>query len=92
MTASPTSVWVELPSCTVGRLCAPSIWDEGDVLARVGADEWAVRALVWPNSVTVTVVAPATTWLLVNTSPVEVRIIPLPAPSTNWPLSPVPPV
>ena len=50
---------------------------------------WALRALVCPNSVTVTVLAPATTWLLVSTSPSGVRIIPVPAPSTS-PL-PVPP-
>lgn len=41
---------------------------------------------------TVTLVAPATTWLLVSTSPLGVMIMPVPAPSTSALLIPLPPL
>ncbi len=90
-TSSPTNTLAELPRATVGRLCCPSIWTRARSCAGSVPTTWAVRALVWPNRVTVSVLAPATTWLLVSTSPPGVRIMPVPAPSTSWPVvAPVP--
>ena len=84
-TESPTWAWSELPKVTVGRSEAWSICTRARSSSGSVPTTWAARALVWPNRVTVTVVAPATTWLLVRISPVGVRIIPLPAASTKSP-------
>ena len=85
-TASPTSLADELPSVTVGSPEALLIWTRARSLPGSVPMTWAGSALVWPKRVTVTVVAPVTTWLLVRTSPAGVRIIPVPAASTKSPL------
>ena len=70
-TESPTRACDESPRFTVGRPEAWSIWTSARSWAGSVPSTREGRALVCPNRVTVTVVAPATTWLLVSTSPVE---------------------
>src|SRR5579872_453718 len=91
ITASPTCRFLESPNVTACKLgggelslsSAASL--DGSVPTIV-----AGRAAVCPYRVTVMVVAPEMTWLLVSTSPELVMIIPVPWSSTVPPNSPPP--
>jgi hypothetical protein len=62
---------LSLSRATSAALSVPTIW------------AWYWRPLL--TSVTVRAVAPLTTWLLVSTRPLGVRIMPVP--SKTWPLN-----
>ena len=78
---SPTRRSEEAPSVTGVRPDAPSSWISA--MSCVGSAPITLAGYVWPELAIVTRidVAPSITWLFVNTSPEEVRIMPVPAPS-----------
>src|SRR5262249_16538257 len=88
-TSSPTWRAAESPSCTVGRPLTPWILISATSSAASVPIRVASRACDSPKTVTLIDEAPSITWLLVSTSPSDVRIMPLPA-LVTWPLLPNP--
>ena len=82
---------VGVAEVTVGRLDALLICRRATSLVGSVSISVAGMALVLPDRVTVMVVAPEITWLLVTTSPLEVMIIPVPWSSWAPPPPPPPP-
>ena len=83
VTASPTTGSV-LSVVTVVSPLASASWSTAT--SSLVSEPTTVAVYVLPVLITValTVVAPATTWWLVITSPSEVRIMPVPAASPSW--------
>src|SRR5439155_186302 len=79
-TVSPTSSDDESANLTVGRPdTLPSIWITAMSCEMSTPTTWAEYFCERPCTVTVMLVEPLTTWLLVRISPVELTIMPVPA-------------
>ena len=71
----------------MGMVLSPlAPWSCSTAMSSVGSVPTTLAVYLWPVETTVTVmeVAPSMTWLLVRISPVEVRIMPVPAPAPFW--------